>query len=231
MNDTEPSNATEEAKQPSTQPEADTDAPAAAEASNDRGHDDDASPSDGVEMKAPEVAEQDGGNAAEGEEAAQDNDSSSKAVEATDTADSDAPPAAAEADTAKENSDIANTAADAGKKADETDGGKKAGTKRKDVEFELPSVPTKVKKARTAYFMFADDKRPEVVLAVSSFLVHMFVSKVRRQADCCLGRLFFLRILCSIFICFVPKTSLCIIRTQENPSVPLPSALVNCGAS
>mmetsp|Transcript_15990 Transcript_15990/g.32159 ORF Transcript_15990/g.32159 Transcript_15990/m.32159 type:complete len:379 (-) Transcript_15990:120-1256(-) len=171
MTDDEPSNATEEeasAKQP-TQPEADTDAPAgAAEGSNDNGNDDDdASPSDDVEMKAPEVAEQDGGKAAEGEEAAPDGDSGSKAVEATDTADSAAPAVAADADTAKENSDIANTAADAdaGKKADETEGGKKAGTKRKDFEFELPSVPTKVKKARTAYFMFADEKRPGVVSA------------------------------------------------------------------
>jgi len=175
MTDDEPSNATEEeasAKQP-TQPEADTDAPAgAAEGSNDNGNDDDdASPSDDVEMKAPEVAEQDGGKAAEGEEAAPDGDSGSKAVEATDTADSAAPAVAADADTAKENSDIANTAADAdaGKKADETEGGKKAGTKRKDFEFELPSVPIKVKKARTAYFMFADEKRPGVVSAVSSF--------------------------------------------------------------
>jgi len=177
MTDDEPSNATEEeasAKQP-TQPEADTDAPAgAAEGSNDNGNDDDdASPSDDVEMKAPEVAEQDGGKAAEGEEAAPDGDSGSKAVEATDTADSAAPAVAADADTAKENSDIANTAADAdadadadaGKKADETEGGKKAGTKRKDFEFELPSVPIKVKKARTAYFMFADEKRPGVVSA------------------------------------------------------------------
>ena len=39
--------------------------------------------------------------------------------------------------------------------------------KRKEIDFELPSAPTKVKKARTAYFMFADEKRPEIVEAVS----------------------------------------------------------------
>ena len=39
--------------------------------------------------------------------------------------------------------------------------------KRKEIDFELPSAPTKVKKARTAYFMFADEKRPEIAEAVS----------------------------------------------------------------
>lgn len=53
--------------------------------------------------------------------------------------------------------------------------------RKKEIDFELPSVPTKVKKARTAYFMFADEKRAEIVEAVSSELVWCCVGSNREM--------------------------------------------------
>ena len=50
--------------------------------------------------------------------------------------------------------------------------------KKRKIDFELPSVPTKVKKARTAYFMFADEKRADIVEAVSSELVWCCVGSI-----------------------------------------------------
>ena len=162
---------------PSARPEADTDASAAAEAKNDNNNDDnEASPSNDIQMKEPEegLAEE------EGEDSAEEKNKADNAMDTASTSTTASPiataaaaaAAAAEADTAKENSDMTNTAAtDGSKKADEA-----MGEKRKDIEFELPAVPTKAKKARTAYFLFADEKRPEVVLAVSSFLIFLHMA-------------------------------------------------------
>ena len=50
--------------------------------------------------------------------------------------------------------------------------------KKRKIDFELPSVPTKVKRARTAYFMFADEKRADIVEAVSSELVWCCVGSI-----------------------------------------------------